>query len=337
MDYTAFLAQATRGQLPGVVLVHGADGQLLDDALGAVGRRLFPDPALALLDREIFDGRETAIETIVNAARTLPLQAATRLVVVRHAQALPARPAESLARYAATPNPAAVVLLLADEPLETGRDRKRHWLLEAIPAAGVVDLGVRRGRQVEEWLRQRAAVDGLTVSDEAARVLVQWVGEDGATLLNEVRKAALAGGPDNRAVGITEVTAVVGEHRVHGIFELTRAVERRELGPALKTLDRLLATEDVMFVLAVLGREIRTAWTVRQWRERGLGVDQISRMLRRPPAAVERLVAAVSAEPRDVFGERLVRCWEAERRLKSGGEPRAELAALVTELCGTGR
>jgi hypothetical protein len=27
------------------------------------------------------------------------------------------------------------------------------------------------------------------------------------------------------------------------------------------------------------------------------------------------------------------RCWEVERRLKSGGEPRAELTALVAELC----
>lgn len=320
-----------------MVLVHGNDVQLLDDALAAITRQLFPDPALALFDREVVDGREIGVETIVNAAQTLPLQAAARLVAVRHAQGLPAKSAEPLARYAAAPNPAACLLLLADEPLEAGRDRRRHWLLETVPAAGVVDLGVRRGRQLEEWLRQRAAVDGLTIGEDAARLLVQWVGEDGAALLGEARKAALAGGPDNHAVGVNEVSAVVGEHRVHGIFDLTRAIERREVGLALKTLDRLLATEDAMFVLAMLGREVRTAWTVREWRERGQPVDQITRMLRRPPAAVEALVAAVTAQPRETFATRLARCWEAERRVKSGGEPHAELAALVAELCGAAR
>jgi hypothetical protein len=31
----------------------------------------------------------------------------------------------------------------------------------------------------------------------------------------------------------------------------------------------------------------------------------------------------------------LVRCWQAEWRCKSGGQPEAELTALVAELCGT--
>jgi hypothetical protein len=29
----------------------------------------------------------------------------------------------------------------------------------------------------------------------------------------------------------------------------------------------------------------------------------------------------------------VVRCWEAERRLKLGGVPRAELSLLVADLC----
>ncbi len=334
MDYTAFLRHLDRGQLPPVVLVHGADVQLADDVLALLGRRLFPEPAHALLDREVLDARQTDVETVVSAARTLPVLAAARLVAVRHAQALPAKGADTLARYVAGPNPSATLLLLADEPLGAGRDRKGpHWLLGVVPAAGVVEQPARRGRALEEWLRQRAAAEGLTVSEEAARLLVQLVGEDTATLLGEARKAALAGGPDNRTVGVREVSTVVGEHRLSGIFELTRAIERGEVGLALRTLDRLLATEEPVFVLAALARDVRTAWTVREWRAQGWSVEQIARTLRRPPGAVEPLVAAAAGRPAGAFARRLRRCWEAERRLKSGGEPRAELTALVAELC----
>jgi DNA polymerase III delta subunit len=337
MDYLTFLRTVERGQIPPLALLHGGDAQLLDDALAAVSRALFPDPAMAAFDRELFDGSGVEVDAVVNAALTLPVQAAARLVAVRRAQALAPRGAEALRRYAASPNPAACLLLLADEPLGPSRDRRNpHWLLDVVPRAAVAELVARRGRALEEWLRQRALAEGLTLSEEAARLLVQWAGEDSATLLGEARKAALAGGPDNRTVGVNEVTAVVGEHRVSAIFELSRAIERREVGLALRTLERLLITEDAVFVLAALTRDVRAAWMVREWRTRGQSVDQIARQLRRPPGAVEALVATASAEPPATLARKLARCWEVEQRLKSGGQPRAELTALVAELAGAG-
>jgi len=171
------------------------------------------------------------------------------------------------------------------------------------------------------------------VSVEAARLLVEWVGEDSALLLAEARKAAIAGGPDNRTVGVNEVTAVVGEHRVSGAFELSNSVERRDLPRALKVLDRILATEEPVFIVALLTREARVAWSIREWRARGQSVEDIARTLRRPPPVVQALVAAVAAETPDTLAWRLSRCWGVERALKSGGRPRAELTALVVDLC----
>ena len=334
MDPTAFLRQVEGGQVPSLALVHGADGQLTDDLLAAVSRALFPDPAHAAFDREILDGRETSVEHVLSAALTLPFGSAARLVTVRHCQALAAKGGEALGEYVKSPNPTAVLLLLADEPLRAGRDRKAdHWLLGVVPAGFVVEPVVRRGRALEEWLRQRAQLDGLTVSEGAARLLVSWVGDDPALLVGEVRKAALAGGPENRNVGEAEVRAVVGEHRVSGVFDLTRALERRDLGLALRTLDGLLATEEPMLVIAMLTREVRTAWTVQLWRRAGQSVDQIARILRRPPAAVDAILGSLGGDSPAALGDKLRRCWEVERALKSSGEPRAELALLVSELC----
>jgi DNA polymerase III delta subunit len=311
----------------------------MDDLLAAVSRALFPEPAHAAFDREIVDGREAGVEQVVSAALTLPFGSPARLVAVRHSQALAAKGGEALVEYARTPSPTSVLLLLADESLRAGRDRKAdHWLLGALttagPAAVVVEPVARRGRALEEWLRQRAQLDGLTLSEGAARLLVSWVGEDPARLVGEVRKAALAGGPDNRGVGEAEVKAVVGEHRVSGVFDLTRALERRDLGLALRTLDALLATEEPMLLIAMLTREVRTAWTVQLWRRAGQSVDQIARILRRPPGAIEALLGSIGGESPASLGAKLRRCWEIELALKSSGEPRTELAVLVSELCG---
>jgi DNA polymerase-3 subunit delta len=334
VDYQGFLRLAERGEIPPVLLLHGADAQLLDDALDLLTRRLFPDAATAALGREVLDGRETTGQAVVNAALTLPLMTGLRLVVVRHAQAVPARHAEVLAAYARDPNPATRLVLTAGEELRASRERRAvHWLLGAVPAAAVVDLPVRQGRELVAWLRQRAAVEGLQVSEEAARLLVEWVGEETVTLLGEARKAALAGGAENRAVGVREVTAIVGEHRMSGVFELTRAVERRDLATALRTLDRLLATEEPMRLLSLLTRDVRRAWSVTAMRDRGRSPDQIARALRVPPGVVETLARG---GPAAALAQKLERCWEVERRVKSSGEPRAELAALVAGLCAEG-
>jgi DNA polymerase III subunit delta len=333
MDYATFMRQAERGEPPPIALLHGGDGQLLDDALGATTRGLFPDPALAAWGREIFDAREGGGDEIVRSAMTLPLGGGRRLVAVRHVQALAPKGADALAGYAASPNPATCLLLLADESLRASRERRAdHWLLGTLPAPAIVELPTRGARDLAGWLRQRAALEGLTLSDEAARLLVELTGDDTVRLLGEARKAALAGGADNRAVGVKEVGAIVGEHRLDAIFDLTRAVERRDLAGALKTLDRLLATEDAMLLLAVLTRDVRTAWTALAGRRRGRSVDEIARALRRPPQVIAALTSAAGAsEPG--FAWKLSRCWDAERRLKSGGEPGAEMAALVADLC----
>jgi DNA polymerase III delta subunit len=334
MDYAVFVQAATRGQPPPVALIHGADPQLLDDALAAATRGLFSDASQLALGREVLEGGEVTADDVVRAASTLPLMTAMRLVAVRRCHALPAKGADVLAAYARDPNPSSCLLLLADEPLGASRERRAdHWLLGAVPAAAQVPLPAREGRTLETWLRQRAAAEGLAVGDEAARLLVQWVGDDGASLLGEARKAALAGGPDNTTVGVKEVTAVVGEHRLSGVFDLTRAVQRRDVGLALKTLDRLLATEEPIRLLALLVADTRATMTIADLVARGQAVEQIARVVRKPAPVVDAISRGPGSAPAHVLARRLERCWQTERRVKSSGDPRAELTALVLDLC----
>jgi DNA polymerase-3 subunit delta len=331
VDVAAFLRAADAGQVPPVVLIHGADLQLLDDALRTVTNAFFADGTLVALGRETLDGDEVTAEEVVRSAQTLPLMTATRLVAVRRVQALRDDPA--LRGYLASPNPATCLLLLADEPLEGGRDRKRHWLLDAVPPASVVSLPARAGRALADWLRARAAAEGLDLSKEAAQMLVEWVGDDTAALLNETRKAALAGASGAKSVGVAEVSAVVGEHRLAGVFDLARAIERHDPGQALRMLEGLMTSEEPMRLLALLVTEVRLTWTIADLARTGQSAEQIARTVRRPPGVVSaKLAAARAASPQALAGK-LRRCWDVERRLKSGGEPRAELAALVGELC----
>jgi DNA polymerase-3 subunit delta len=293
VQYAAWLQGLTRGQVAPVVLLHGPEPFLIEEALAGLTRVVCSDPGLLAMSREVLEAREAGAEGIVRAAETLPWGTPRRLVVARGVEALGAKQAEPLVEYLRAPNPATVLALAVSQPLASS-----HWLRSAVPAAAAVEIPELAGRALAGWLRSRASAEGLELDDDAAQLLVAMVGDDPAALAGEMGKAALAGGPENRRVGTAEVRAVVGEHRSHEVFELTRAVERRDAAAALLLLERLLAAgEEPLRILAILSGQSR------------------------------------HAAPRAV-GERLERCWQVERRLKLGGAPRPELAVLVALLCG---
>src|SRR4030081_971770 len=105
MDYATFIKQAERGEPAAIILLHGGDVQLLDDALDAATRGLFPDRALATWGREVFDGREASADEIVRAAATMPLGVDRRLVAVRRPQVLAAIGTQLLCSSPQSPNP----------------------------------------------------------------------------------------------------------------------------------------------------------------------------------------------------------------------------------------
>jgi len=292
VQYAAWLHGLTQGQAAPVVVLHGPEPFLIEEALARLTLAVCPDPGLSAMSREVLEAREAGAEGIVRAAETLPWGTPRRLVVARGVEGLGPKQAEPLVEYARAPNPSTVLVVTVPQTLAPS-----HWLLKAVAAGGVVEIPQLTGRALASWLRSRASDDGVELEEEAAQLLITLVGDDPAALAGEAGKAALAGGPENRRVGAAEVRAVVGEHRSREVFELTRAVERRDAAAALSLLERLLAAgEEPLRLLAILAAQSRRT------------------ALR-------------------VAGGRLERCWRAERRLKLGGAPRPELSVLVADLC----
>ena len=327
MDYAGFVKAADAGQVGALTLLHGPEPFLLDDAVARLTRALFPGQTELSLAREILDARAAGAEAIVQAALTLPWLGDRRLVVARGADGLTAKSGETLTAYAKAPNPSTVLVLVADSLLDGS-----HWLLRALPAAAVVPAPALAGRALATWLRAHAV--GYELREDAATLLVELSGDDLTRLVGEVEKAALAGGPENRRVTVAEIRAVVGEHRLRHVFDLTRALSARDTAAALALLESLLnAGEEPLAVLGMLAREARATWQAADALRAGRAPEEIARSLRRPPAAATALLERARSVSVAAAARQLARCWEVERRLKLGGTPRPELSLLVADLC----
>lgn len=253
MQYSAWLRQIDQGQVAPVVLLHGPEAFLAEEAVVRLTRVVCPDPALLAMSRDVLEAREVGVDGIVRAAETLPWGTAKRLVVARGVDTVGPKQADPLIAYLRSPNPSTVLALCVLTPLAPS-----HWLAKAVAPASVVDLPQLAGRALVSWLRSRAVSESYELSDEAAQLLITLVGDDPAALAGEMAKAAVGGGAENRRVGVAEVRAVVGEHRSREVFELTRAVEQKDAAVALPMLERLLAGgEEPLRLLAILAGQVR--------------------------------------------------------------------------------
>lgn len=330
MEPAAFNRALSQGSVAPLYLFASPERLLLSDAIGRLGRVLFPDPEQAVLNRETFSGENAAAEALIRSAQSLPFLALHRLVIVWDAEKFRAEEVKRMLPYFADPNPytCLVFAALAADP--------KSPLTKALPRDAVVDFKPPVGRGVVAWLREHAKGEGIDLSEEAARLLVELAGEDLTLLRNELAKAALFSQGDRKQLDSTDIEAVVGESRARSIWDLLRALESREGKRAVAVLDRLIrAGEDPLGLLAMIGRHYRLLWQAKAMLERGMSRQEIGQRLRRNPAYIETFLgqaqASTTEELRGIFRRLLQVEWE----LKSGApSPQLSLEELVVELCG---
>jgi DNA polymerase-3 subunit delta len=262
--------------------------------------------------------RDTMMSAIVAAARTLPMMAPRRVVLVHDAERLlsprkgrdeetaePERtgrrpraisPAEELEAYIERPEPLATVVFAAG-----ALDASRRLVKLLRKHAEVVTCGVLDSPQeAARWIQQRLAQDGLGIDQKAVGVLIQMTGLDQGRIRAELDKLALYAAGE-RQVTVAHVRDVVTPPNEPGEdFALGRAIWNGDAPTALREVGAALDTGAQPPM--VLG-QIRAA-TIRL----------------KPDARARRGLDAV---------------FQTDLALKSSGsEPRYLLERLVVELCG---
>ena len=204
-----------------VYLMLGSDRPKIRRALVRLRGR-FPDEAVELLSADTAAGADA-----VAACNSLGLFGAggANLVVVEGVERWKADDADAVASYLADPSPDSVLALIAEGAL------KHAALVAACEKAGqVLSFDVPKPRDPSVWVRSEFERLGVRADADAARALVEIVGDDVIELETEIEKIATwaAGEPvGRREVELLAVTsgddAPLGAHRRLGSARPARA------------------------------------------------------------------------------------------------------------------
>lgn len=325
---TEILSRLARGQpMPPVLVLTGPELYTKERIVQKLVARLVGE-GLEAFNVTKLRGSEIQWGDVAGIARTLPMMADRRLVLLSELQDVRDKAPEPLLDYLKDPNPS--TCLVADTE---GSDLRRQPQLTLSRTGTVVVCQALEPRDAVVFVEGYAKERGAAVDREAAALLVERAGVDMTWLSGEVDRLLLYVHPETR-VSAEVVARVVGRSRQLSVFEYVGALSRRDLHGAVRLLRELVADgEAPLGVLALIERQFRMMLACAEERARGAAPRDACRAASVPPFIESRFLDELKAWRLPVLRASLPLFLRKDLDMKSRGVSHlTELELLSAEL-----
>jgi DNA polymerase III subunit delta len=331
------IRDAAAGALAPIYILSSPDPLLIDRAVAAIREAAVPE-ALRGFNYDVVEGKGATASRILAAARTLPMMAERRLVLVRDLAPMAAAELTELLPYLDDPNPSTVLVAIT-----TKLDKRIKFYAAARKKGALCEL--EPPRNLAAWIRAEADERGIPIDQAACARLADVVGKDLSRLALSLDQLHLYTG--GRPIAVDDVDDLIAETRERTVFELTDAIGEGALPRALEAVAALCEQrQSPIGVVVMLARHIRQLAACHAAVARRLPRAELPRAVGAPPFIVDKLMAQARRYPPEAVARGLVLLSEADGALKGVGQTtrvlgrqlgeRVLLDRLVTELIGLG-
>jgi DNA polymerase-3 subunit delta len=319
------------GPLPGVLLLHGQEPYFIEEGVKAVlEATVLPENRDFNLTR--FQGREFKALDVVEQARTFPLFAERRLVIIKGLHEASAEQLDGLLAYVEDPVPETVLLLTAE------KIDARRKLFQVLKKTGtVIEFKKIYENQLPAFVRELAGSLNMTLTAGGLKLFCKRVGTSLVEVRGELEK--LAGYLGERDIADeSDVAAIVSDTRVESIFDLTDALGRGDRATALILLDRLLSEGQApLMVLSMMTRHFRQMWKIRELAAQKVPQGELPRRVGVSPYFLKGLMQQAGRFDGRQYRQLFELFLATDLALKSsGGQPKMHLEKLVLEVAALG-
>jgi DNA polymerase-3 subunit delta len=335
------LAEAAQGELRPVYLVAGDESYLASAVVSALKTAALTGGVKGL-NEDQYQAGEADVDRVLADARTLPMMAKRRFVLVRglerwepkagktDAKLTDKDPFERLLDYAKAPSPSTVLVLLG-----AGVDKRRKLYTVAKADGFLVACEALARAELPTWIERRVVARGCRISPSIADLLAELTGPELAPVADAVERLCLYVG-DGQEITEDSVATCIVRLRGASVWELVSAVGRRDAGAALAALSDVYDAQDRgLRLLGVLAWSTRQLLRFESALRAGASPEQAAMRAGAPPFKARELSQQVKALPRadlERWPELLARL---DLELKGGTRrpPLAVLEAAVLKLC----
>lgn len=345
------IAQAKRGALLPLYVLVGEERFLRDQVVAEI-RAAALGGGIAAFNEDKLQAGEVDVDRVISAARTVPMMAPKRFVLVRGVERWDsardadggdepeeregrdgkgASPLDKLAAYAAAPIDSTCMVLVAEKI-----DGRRKLIAVAKKQGFLVSCETLDARALPPWILDRARLKGHAMEPDVAELLAAIAGPELAYVNDALERLSLYAG-EGKPIDEEAVADCVARVRTADTWALVDAVGKRDLGEGMRILADVYDPRDRG--LPLLGA---LAWSIRQLAKYqaaaagGASPDEAARKagVFQPFRARELATKARGFRPKEVERWLLVLA-ETDVALKSSRRPAdAILDDMLTRMCG---
>jgi DNA polymerase-3 subunit delta len=227
---------------------------------------------------------------LIAAIPSMSLISSHRYLLADGVERWSAKDAQGVIEALACLPPGTTVVLVARETAP--KAKAPRGLTEAIESAGgeVIRYRAPKPRELAGHLVSEAAKRGFRLEPEAARLLIDRLGEGTMRLANELDRLALWADPDGE-VTVADLEAMLADTSEEAAWALSDAIVARDATTALRAAERLAAQgEGVTPLVYQAGRRLREAHSALVELEAGRSQKQVEADLRMHPYAAKMLM-----------------------------------------------
>lgn len=259
-----------------VYVIYGKDSFLVNKRLEALLDELLSpeerDMALVSCDPD-----RTEAATVLDELRTLPFLADRKVVLLRDADKFLSANSDLLLKYFDSPARNGVLLLTLSSL------RSNTKIAKKLASAGQVEkINELRKGDMAGFAAQVAKNEfGKKLSANAARMVVEYAGDDVSMISNEIAKLSVYAG-DAPEITPADITALCGSNRNYDVFNVIDAMTAGRTDEAVRRLRNMFSSDkDAEYtVVGAFAFHFRRMFRARAMMDRRIAPPQIASELR---------------------------------------------------------
>jgi len=280
---------------------------------------------------DVFSVDNDTLEDALSIARTLPMMATHRVVVLHGLHQLRKADWPQLERYLEHPS-TSTALICSSSVSDPKKCPPCLW-----QHAVTVECKRLEGPKLHDWVTHTVAQHGYRIAPEALQALLHEQQPDLQTLRQEIAKLCMYAG-ETSEITLDDVQEVTHTSRLQSIFALSDALGTRQIGPAFIVVERLLNQgEPPLVILSMMVRHVRLLWSVKQLGQQRHDAAHMAKTLGLPLAVCRQLVTQSRHFSLEHLRQLYAAALEADVTFKTSNKPpRAILEELILHVCGQG-
>ena len=232
MTADELISQLKKKEYKPLYLLHGEEAYYIDQVADFIEANVM-DEADRDFNQVVLYGGDIDGSVIVDNAKQYPFGVPYRLVIVREAQNLGKFTGESagwkqVIAYAENPSPTTILVLC----YKYGKAKAE--LEKPFKKNGVVFTSEKlRDYQVSPWIIKQVQKYNFTISQHAANILAEHIGEDLSRVDGELQKLKVFL-PEHSEITPDVIEKHIGISKEYNVFELQTALAERDVNKAYK-------------------------------------------------------------------------------------------------------